>query len=247
MTHRAIIIDDETPARILLGEMLNAFPDIEVVGQAANGFEALKIIQESKPDLLFLDIQMPKINGFELLEVLDDHYEVIFITAFSEYAIRAFEKNAVDYLIKPVDPDRLRLAIDKAKMRIAQHQPDATKLLPENYLGKHETLERLVVKSGTKIHILPLRSVFRIAAEDDYISIHTADGKFLKKQTMKYLENHLPAEEFVRIHRSHIINISVLEKIEPYSKDHYLAILKNGDKVPISNPGYQALKQKLDF
>jgi two-component system LytT family response regulator len=244
---KAIIIDDEKPARMILQDMLNSFDEIHIVGEAENGFEALKIIQELNPQLLFLDIQMPKISGFELLEVLDDKHEIIFTTAYSEFAIKAFEKNAVDYLLKPIDPERLKEAINKVKNRLSQGQTGGHIKLVENRLEATETLDRVVVKTGTKIHIISLQEIIRIEADDDYVAIHTAEQKFLKKQTMKYFERHLSPEDFIRVHRSHIISISQLEKIEPYSKDNYLAILENGDKIPISTSGYQALRKRLDF
>ena len=244
---RTLIVDDELPARKLLIEYLKKDKDIIIVGEASNGFEALKAIQKEKPDLIFLDIQMPKINGFELLELIDDCPEVIFVTAYSEYAIQAFKANAIDYLLKPIHEESLKDAVKKAKLKIQSVSKNSYDKLNEIRLEENQELDRVVVKTGSQIHIIPVEDILQIMAEDDYIRIITSDSRFLKKQTMKFMESHLPPNDFVRVHRSHILNVSKIEKIEALSKESYVAILKNKEKVPVSNAGYQQLKLILKF
>ncbi|QNL23176.1 LytTR family transcriptional regulator DNA-binding domain-containing protein [Hyphobacterium sp. CCMP332] len=242
---KVLIIDDEKPARQLLVELLKNKNDLEIIGEASNGFEALKQINSLNPELIFLDIQMPKINGFELLEILDQPPLVIFTTAYSEYAIKAFEMNAIDYLLKPIEESRLEMAINKV-LNSRTGRPDIQKL-SENRLSEKEKLEKIVVKTGNQIHILPIDDIERIEAYDDYVKIHSMDKYYLKKMTMKFLENKLPNDQFIRIHRSHILNSNHLQKLEAMGKESHLAILKNGDKIPVSSSGYHLLKEILGF
>ena len=241
---KVLVIDDEALARELVKKYLDGIPDVEVLGECENGFEALKMIQELQPDLLFLDIQMPKIDGFELLEVLDPKPEIIFTTAFDQYAIRAFEMNAADYLLKPFSRKRFIQALDKARERIGGTPSLLTQL--QNHLDDGpKTLERVITRLGSKITVIPVEKIWYIEAADDYVMIHSELGKHLKERTMKYFEAHLPADRFIRIHRSYIVNISSIKSLELYSKDAYLAILHNGDKLKVSAEGYKRLREKF--
>jgi two-component system, LytTR family, response regulator len=242
---RVLIIDDEALARDLVKKYLTGNPGIEILGECANGFDALKAIQELKPDLLFLDIQMPKIDGFELLEVLDPNPEIIFTTAFDQYAIRAFEMNAVDYLLKPFSKERLDQAVEKAKSRIGTPSRDPLQKLQQQIDDDKKTIERVVTRMGSKITVIPVEKIWYIEAADDYVMIWSELGNHLKEKTMRYFEEHLPKGEFIRTHRSHIINISQVVSLELYSKDSYLAIMKSGAKLKVSTEGYKRLKEKF--
>ena len=245
-TTKAIIIDDEELARKLIRNYLNDFPGIEIIGECTNGFEGIKAIAEQKPDLVFLDIQMPKVNGFEMLELIENPPEVIFITAHNEFAIRAFEMNAVDYLLKPYSQDRLVAAVAKAKERIqlGEAQSGIPQLVHQPL---SEKLERIVVKSGTKIKVVPVDKITYLEAEDDYVMIHTEEGKHLKQGTMKYYEDHLDDTKFIRVHRSYIVRIDQVTQLEPYSKENYLLKIKSGVTLKVSRNGLKTLKDKFNF
>lgn len=247
---RVLIIDDEPLARDLVKKYLSDNPDIEILGECENGFDALKAIQELKPDMLFLDIQMPKIDGFELLEVLDPKPEIIFTTAFDQYAIRAFELNAVDYLLKPFSKERLDQALDKAKGRIFAAKDASPAVSPLQKLQQQvdddrNTIERVVTRLGSKITVIPVEKIWYIEAADDYVMIWSELGNHLKEKTMKYFEEHLPQGQFIRTHRSNIINISQVLSLELYSKDSYLAIMKSGTRLKVSAEGYKRLREKF--
>jgi len=244
---KAIIIDDEILARDIVRTYLKDFSEIELIGECANGFEGVKMINEFKPDLIFLDIQMPKISGFEMIELLDHHPVIIFSTAFDQYAIKAFELNATDYLLKPYDKARFSEAVHKAKEKISKNSGDQSNNKNANYPAPVETIERIVIRIGNKINIIPVEEIVYIEAQDDYVSIHTADNKYLKQMTMKYLEANLPTDQFVRTHRSFIAAISEIDKIEAYEKESYLLHLKNGAHINVSRSGYSKLKQVLNF
>jgi two-component system LytT family response regulator len=238
---KTLLIDDETPARKLVQAYLANHPTIEVIGEATNGFEGLKMINELKPDLIFLDIQMPKLTGFELLELLDTHVpEIIFCTAYDEYALKAFEHNAIDYLLKPFTQARLLDAVKKVEhnTKTAARQPTKLITLPES-------LERIVVKDGSEITIIDVQEVTFIEAQNDYVEIHTSKGKYLKKQTMTHFEAVLPSRQFVRVHRKFILNIDQLAKIDKYGKETYSVILKNGQQLTARASGYSNLKEVL--
>ncbi|MDB4919928.1 LytTR family transcriptional regulator DNA-binding domain-containing protein [Mucilaginibacter sp.] len=244
---RALVIDDEPLARMIVLEYLQAFPQIEVMQECNDGFEGLKAIQQYQPDLIFLDVQMPKINGFEMLELVEQQPAVIFTTAFDEYAIKAFEAHAVDYLLKPFNKDRFNKAIEKYLAQ-APEAPTAkkhTEELLETASHSPAQHERIVVKTGTKVKIIPVQDVQYLAADDDYVSVYTAEGSFLKNKTMNFFEQMLDPRQFVRVHRSYIIAIQQITRIDPYEKDAHLAILKSGAKVPVSKTGYVKLKQVL--
>lgn len=240
---KVIIIDDEPLARRLLLEYLTQEKDIQIVAECENGFEGIKSIHEHRPDLIFLDIQMPKLTGFEMLEVLDYTPQVIFTTAFDEYAIRAFDKNAVDYLLKPIRQDRFQKAIRKFKELYSRSSTSPKTLeLTDDLVQK---LERVVVKDGAQIKIIPVHKIYYLEAYDDYVKIYTEDGMFLKNKTMKSFENQLDPKRFVRVHRSFIIKIEQLAKIENYEKETYIGTLLNGAKVNISKSGYSRLKNVI--
>ena len=246
---RALIIEDEAPARELIRFMLSDHPDIEIVGECGDGFCGAREIKELHPDLIFLDIQMPKLTGFELLEVIDEKPEVIFTTAFDQYAIRAFELNAVDYLLKPFSKERFDDALEKALSRLGAEEPDHERIekLVTTASEAEGYLTRIVFRKGAGIKIIPLNNVSYLAAEDDYVMIYYNEGKALKPKTMKYYEEHLPPSLFIRIHRSYIVNVEQITRLEPYTKDNYVAILKSGEKIPVSRAGYKILREKLSF
>jgi two-component system LytT family response regulator len=237
---RAIIIDDEPLARGLIQEYLLSHNTIEIVETCGDGFDGIKAIQKWKPELIFLDIQMPKINGFEMLELIEEPPQVIFTTAFDEYAIKAFEAHAVDYLLKPFSKERF----DKAIQKVTQQQANSIEST-HSLLAATPVNNRIVVKDGGKIKIIPLQQIQYIEAADDYVKIVTADGNFLKKKTMQYFEDNLPAQQFVRVHRSFIVNIQLITRIDIYEKDSHLALLSTGAKLPVSKAGYARLKEVL--
>lgn len=238
---KAFIVDDEPLAREVVKKHLQKYSDITLVGEANDGFEALKLIPELKPDLLFLDIQMPKISGFELLELLSDTPSVIFTTAFDEFALKAFEVNALDYLLKPFSEERFDAAITKKRHSGIGNAALKTDV-PLQII--HEQ-NRIVVKDGTEIKIVPVQDVDYIEAYDDYVKIYQGKKYILKKQTMNHFEQVLPKDQFIRIHRSYILNVNQLTKIESYEKNSYVAILKSGSSIPISRSSYSDLKSRL--
>lgn len=243
---KAVIIDDEPLARSIVVEYLAAHPQIEIAAECNDGFEGVKAILQYKPDVVFLDIQMPKINGFEMLELVENPPAVVFTTAFDEYALKAFEAHAVDYLLKPFGQDRFDKAIEKlATQATLSQQKKATEELMQSTPQVPSQNERIVVKTGGKIKIIPVQQIHYLEAADDYVKIHTPDGVFLKNKTMGGYEQSLPAETFARTHRSYIVNIHEITRIDPYEKDAHLAILKNGAKVPVSKAGYAKLKTVL--
>jgi len=238
---KAIIIDDEPLARMMVMEYLQGYPDIKVVEECNNGFEGLKAIQQHQPDLIFLDIQMPKINGFEMLELIDNPPQVIFTTAFEEYAIKAFDMHAADYLLKPFSKERF----DKAMQKLQQPRTNAVEEVVATALQSYQANNRIVVKDNGKIKIIPLGTVQFLEASDDYVKICTADGNFLKKKTMQYFEQTLPDREFIRIHRSYLVNTSFITRIDLHEKDSHLLLLTSGAKLPVSKTGYIKLKEVL--
>ena len=240
---KTVVIDDEPLARTIVAEYLGAYPEIKIVQECSDGFEGVKAVTQHKPELIFLDIQMPKINGFEMLELIEDPPAVIFTTAFDEFAIKAFESHAIDYLLKPFSKDRFDKALTKW---LQQRQSSITnvKHIPRD-IRQPEEANRIVVKEGSNIRIIPVSDVIYLEAYDDYVKIFTAKEMFLKKKTMSFYELSLDASQFVRVHRSYIIQLSQLTRIEPLEKDTHLALLKNGVKIPLSKTGYSKLKTVL--
>ncbi len=238
---KAIIIDDEPLARSIIKEYLVGYPAITVAEECNDGFEGIKAIHQHQPDLIFLDIQMPKINGFEMLELIDNPPLVIFTTAFEEYAIKAFDTHAADYLLKPFSKERF----DKAIQKMLLQKNNLAPAVVNTALQSATPASRIVVKDNGKIRIIPLPQVQYIEAADDYVKIHTADGNFLKKKTMQYFEDSLPQQEFIRIHRSYIVNAQLITRITPYEKESHLALLTTGVQIPVSKAGYSKLKTVL--
>jgi len=244
---KIIVIDDEPLARLVVLEYIQSHQGLEVVAECNDGFQGVKAIIQHKPDLIFLDIQMPKINGFEMLELVDVMPAVIFTTAFDEYAIKAFESNAIDYLLKPFSKERFDLAIEKYKTKSVNGslaEKNVQSLL-ETAAKQPDDKNRIVVKNGSDIRIVPVQDVMYIEAYDDYVKLFTKDTYYLKKKTMSYYEQVLDSSKFFRTHRSYIINLQELTKIEPLEKNTYIAILKNGKKIPLSRTGYTKLKETL--
>ena len=246
---RILIIDDEAPARELIKHYLNEVDSIEVIAECADGFSGLKSISLMKPDLVFLDIQMPRLTGIELVEVLTEKPEIIFTTAYDQYALRAFELNAVDYLMKPFEKRRfleaVKKAIDKIRSGAGNNEP-ASQLLAKKPVSA-SPVNRIVVRKSNSINIIPVDQVRYVEAQDDYVMIYHVAGKALKQQTMKFYEENLPKADFVRIHRSYIVKVVEIKQIEPYGKDNHIAILYSGDKLPVSRAGYKQLKEELNF
>lgn len=244
---KTIIVDDEAPARQIISHYLKKMEEIELCGEAPDGFTALKMISELKPDLLFLDIQMPKLTGFEMLEVIPEKPEIIFTTAYDQYAIKAFELNAVDYLMKPFSEERVREAVAKAALRIGERSKEGPERAGRLLEKLPSPLSRVVVRKGNAINIIPVDQIKYIEAQDDYVMLYHSGGNALKQQTMKFYEDNLPSDTFVRIHRSFIVKVSEIKKLEPYSKDNYVAVLHTGEKLPVSRAGYRHLKDELRF
>ncbi|RYZ81872.1 MAG: response regulator transcription factor, partial [Proteobacteria bacterium] len=236
-------IDDEPLARSIIKEYIEPFTQLNVVQECNDGFEGMKAIMQHKPKLIFLDVQMPKINGFEMLELIEEPPAVIFVTAFDEYAIKAFESHAIDYLLKPFSRERFNKAVEK----FLEHNNDATlpAALPESFSLSPQQKQRVVVKTAGKIKIIPTEEIHYLEAADDYVRIHTKEGGFLKNRTMAHFEKSLDGNLFVRTHRSYIVNVQQITRIDPYEKESYVAILKNGVKVSVSKTGYARLKDVL--
>jgi two-component system, LytTR family, response regulator len=241
---RALLVDDEELARTVLRELLAAHPDIEVAGECANGFEAVKAVSELQPDLVFLDIQMPKLNGFEVLELLDRDVAVVFVTAYDQYALRAFEVHAVDYLLKPFGEERLAAALIEARRRLQAQErlPVAALAAAARAQGP---LERILIRDGARVHILSVEHIDYVEAQDDYVLFHSGGKKYMKHETLANLETQLDAKRFVRIHRSYLLHIERLSRVEPYAKDSRVAILQDGTKLPVSRAGYTRLSTLL--
>lgn len=251
MILKAIIIEDEEPARALLKEYLKNFDQIEVVDECRDGFEGIKSIATHKPDLIFLDIQMPRVNGVEMLEAIDkdDLPVVIFTTAYDEYAVKAFEMNALDYILKPISMGRLTESIGKVLQHFDLYKSKREQLgrfISQGSLAT-STLERIVVNSASGLELIPDQEIYCLEANDDYVLICTEAREYLKKKTMRYYEERLDPTLFMRVHRSFIVNTKQIKRIEMYSKDSWLAILKNDRRIAISKQGYSALKKAFDF
>ncbi len=243
---RALIVDDEVLARQALCELLAEHPEVEVVGEAANGFEAVKLAEELAPDLMFLDIQMPKLSGFEVLELLGERVAVVFVTAYDEYAVKAFDVHAVDYLLKPVEPERLSAALARAAERLATGAPRREPAgLAAAALPPGRSLERVLIREEGRIHVLALGRIDFVEAKDDYLSFASAGKRYSKQQTMADLESQLDPRRFVRIHRSYLLNVERLARLELYAKDSWIAILQDGTKLPVSRTGHARLRELL--
>ncbi|WP_159518727.1 LytR/AlgR family response regulator transcription factor [Sunxiuqinia indica] len=243
----ALIIEDEELARNLLKSYLKDHPKLNLIGECENGFEGVQKINELKPDLVFLDIQMPKITGFEMLELLDHKPEIIFTTAYDQYALKAFDYSAVDYLLKPFSKDRMMEAIEKVADRIGNNESTGDKLEQLSSYAVNEYLERIVVKDRHKINIIPVDQVRYLESMDDYVLIYTSAGRHMKQNTMKYFEAHLNPKDFIRIHRSYIVRVECIAEIQQYEKESYIVIMKDKTKLKVSKTGYKKIKEALHF
>ena len=242
----ALIVEDEELARKLLREMLSSHPEIEIAAECGNGMEPVKAAAEHKPDLLFLDVQMPKLTGFDVLELIErEGVAVIFVTAYDQYAMKAFDVHAVDYLLKPFSRERFEAALERAKSDKPGKDVDAAKLAAAARPAG-QFAERIVVKDGTKVNLIPIAKLDYAEALDDYVSLACEGKKHLKQQTISGLEMALDPALFVRIHRSYLVNLERVTRIEPYGKDSKVAILTNGVKLPVSRTGFTRLKKLLD-
>ena len=243
---KALIVDDEDLARKLVREMLANHPEIEVVGECANGMDAVKAANEHKPDLLFLDVQMPKLTGFDVLELIDaPDISVIFVTAHDQFAMKAFEVHAVDYLLKPFSRERFEAALERAKNQKGKPAADIAALAAAaRPAGQY--VERIVVRDGTRVTLIPVSKLDYAEALDDYVSLASEGKKHLKQQTISGLEAALDPALFVRIHRSYLVNLERVSRIEPYGKESRVAVLSNGTKLPVSRAGFARLKALLE-
>jgi two-component system, LytTR family, response regulator len=242
---RVIVVDDEELARALLRELLAAYEDIEIVAECGNGFEAVKAVTEKKPDLLLLDVQMPKLDGFDVLELIGADVPVIFTTAFDQYAIKAFQVHAVDYLLKPFGAERLAEALVRARSRIMSRETLPAKALVSEARAARSPLERILIRDKADVHVIPVAKIDYFEAQDDYVSLKVGDRTLLKEQTLAELEQLLDPNRFVRIHRRYLLNVARLAKIEQSVTDSRVAILQDGTELPISRLGYAKLREIL--
>jgi two-component system LytT family response regulator len=242
---RVVIVDDEPLARAVVREYLKAHPGVEVVAECGNGFEAVRAVTELSPDLMFLDIQMPKLDGFEVLELLGRAIPVVFTTAYDQYALRAFDVHAVDYLLKPFDEARFAEALARARARIAAAEVQPVDELVSEARPRRAPVERVLIRDGSQVHVIPVGRIDYVEAQDDYICFK-ADGRdYLKDQTMAAVETLLDPTRFVRIHRSYLLNVERIARVELYAKDSRIAILRDGRRLPVSRAGYARLAKLL--
>ena len=242
---RVIVVDDEALARTLLRELLGAHPDVEIIAECGNGFEAVKAVTEKKPDLLLLDVQMPKLDGFDVLELIGTEVPVIFVTAFDQYAIKAFQVHAVDYLLKPFGAERLAEALSRARTRIGAREPLPVKGLIADARTSRTPLERILIRDKADVHVIPVAKIDYMESQDDYVSLKVGERQFLKEQTLAELEQLLDPGRFVRIHRRYLLNVSRLARIEQAVTDSRVAVLQDGTELPISRSGYAKLREIL--
>jgi two-component system LytT family response regulator len=241
---RIVVVDDEAPARAVLIEYLAQIPDCRVVADCRDGYEAVQMVSDLRPDLLILDIQMPKLDGFDVLELLDDPPAIVFATAYEEHAVRAFELAAVDYLLKPFSAERLHRAVERARERILRGQPQNLDRLLEELQPVTGT-ERILVRQEGKVHVLPVDRLDYAESQDDYILLHSGGESLRKKQTLKRLTEQLDPARFVRVHRCFLVNLDRVDRLEPYSRESRVAILTDGTRIPVSRAGYGRLKETL--
>ncbi len=244
---KVLIIDDENLAREIIKKYLVGNEKIFITGECTNGFDGIKKINEEKPDIVFLDIQMPKINGFEMLELIEEPPIIIFTTAFDQYALKAFEVNAADYLLKPYSKERFDDALEKAIINFQNKtsQSYIIKNLIKSIDAKSPYLDRIVIKDSSIINIIPIEHIKYIEAQDDYVMLYCFGGKFLKQKTMKFYEEHLNPNQFVRIHRSYIVPLKGIKRIELAEKNTYQVKLEDDIRLPVSKSGYDKLKEIL--
>jgi len=244
-TLRVVIVDDEPLARAVIVEYLQAHPGVEVVAECGNGFEAVKAVTELSPHLMFLDVQMPKLDGFEVLELLGRSIPVVFTTAYDQYALRAFEVHAVDYLLKPFDEARFGEALARARARISVEEPVPVDELIADARPRQGAVERVLIRDGSQVHVLPVDRIDYVEAQDDYVCFKADGREYLKDQTMAAVEASLDPQRFVRIHRSYLLNIDRIARVELYAKDSRVAILRDNRRLPVSRAGYARLAKLL--
>jgi two-component system LytT family response regulator len=242
---RVVVVDDEPLARAVVREFLGAHPGVEILAECSNGFEAVKAVTELAPDLLFLDVQMPKLSGFEVLELIGRNVPVVFTTAYDQYALRAFEVHAVDYLLKPFSAARFAEALSRARERLASRDALPVEALVSEARPRQGPLERVLIRDGSKVHVLAVDAIDYVEAQDDYVSFRSDGKSYLKDQTLGATEALLDPNRFVRIHRSYLLNIDRIARVELYAKDSRIAILRDGSKVPVSRAGYARLAKLL--
>jgi two-component system LytT family response regulator len=248
---RVVIVDDEPPARAVVREYIGRHPGVTIVAECANGFEAVKAVSELTPDLLFLDVQMPKLDGFEVLELLGRAVPIVFVTAYDQYALRAFEVHAVDYLLKPFSEERFAEALDRVRERLrardAEGQAEGLDVaaLVAQARPKQGPLERVLIRDGAQVHVIPVDRIDYVEAQDDYVCFKAEGRQYLKDQTMATLEASLDPARFVRIHRSYLLNIDRIARVELYAKDSRIAILRDATRLPVSRAGYARLSKLL--
>jgi two-component system LytT family response regulator len=242
---KTVIVDDEEPARQIVAEFLSAYPQFLVVDHCSNGYEAVRSVGAHEPDVLFLDIQMPKLDGFEVLELLERRPAVVFVTAFDEFAVRAFEVHAVDYLLKPFTAARFDEVIQHVCAILRRHEPQPVADLQRTLAGVRRPLERIAFRNGPAIDVVPVQRIDYIEAQDDYVHVWARGARHVKQQTISDLEALLDPTRFVRVHRSYLVNLDSLSRVEPYAKDSRVAVLKDGTRVPVSRSGYDRLRELL--
>jgi two-component system LytT family response regulator len=242
---RVVVVDDEPLARAVVREYVGAHPGVEIVAECGNGFEAVKAVSELSPDLMFLDVQMPKLSGFEVVELIGRSVPVIFTTAYDEYALSAFEVHAIDYLLKPFSAERFAEALTRARERLAAREALPVEALVSEERAKHAPLERVLIRDGSKVHVLPVDKIDYVEAQDDYVSFSSEGKSYLKDQTLAAVEALLDPSRFVRIHRSYLLNIERIARVELYAKDSRIAILRDATTLPVSRAGYARLAKLL--
>jgi two-component system LytT family response regulator len=246
---RVIIVDDELLARAVLREHLAAYADVEIVGECANGFEAVKAIAELAPELVFLDIQMPKLDGFEVVELAGAKTQYVFVTAYDQFALRAFEVHALDYLLKPFSRERLEQALAHARERLGSPAVAAAGsqavAAAQEAAQRRVPLSRILIRDGTRVQVIPAASIDYIEAQDDYVQVVAAGKAWLKSQRLSELEEQLDPGAFLRVHRSYIVSLAAIERIDPAGKDSHCAVLRGGARIPVSRSGYQKLRELM--
>jgi len=242
---RVVVVDDGPLARAVVREFVGAHPGVEIVAECANGFDAVKAVTELSPDLMFLDVQMPKLSGFEVLELIGRSVPVVFTTAYDEYALSAFEVHAIDYLLKPFSAERFAEALTRARERLAAREAMPVEALVSEQQAKRGPVERVLIRDGSRVHVLPVDKIDYVEAQDDYVSFKSEGKSYLKDQTMAAVEGLLDPSRFVRIHRSYLLNIDRIARVELYAKDSRIAILRDGSKLPVSRAGYARLAKLL--
>jgi two-component system LytT family response regulator len=240
-----LIVDDEEPARLILRQHLSGVPGVRILGECSNGFEAVRAAGELKPQIVFLDIEMPKLDGFEVLELLDPSIAAVFVTAYDAYAVKAFEVHAVDYVLKPYEAARVAVAVDRARERRRRGAPVRAAELAAAARPEGAFLSRVVVRDGSRVHIIPVDRLETVEAQDDYVALRSEGKTYLKQQTLASLAAALDPKRFVRVHRSHLVRLDALARLEAYAKGSHVAILADGSRVPVSREGHARLKELL--